>query len=902
MAYTLSTDLCIGGVWTPIPLDVYTRSPVVIERGRRDEDAVVGPGKVRLQLNNRHGRYSPLNARSPLYGLIGRNTPIRSSLTGPESYLATTGASGDNVGTPDHASLDVTGDIDVQVELTAHWDEAIHQTIIGKWSATDGNRSWIWRMLGGQATFVWSPTGLAAAAITATVDLPPMLRRSALRATLDVNNGAGGWTCTFYTAASLDGPWTFIRAVTGTGTTSIYSGTAPLEIAPTQVVTAGNRLPWRGRLHRAEVRAGISGTLVASPDTRALTPGTTSWADSAGRTWTVAGGAAVTNREFRFHAEVSSWPARWDVSGRDVFVPTEASGILRRLGQGKKALASPLRRRIPTVGKPRAYWPMEEGRTAVQAYSPIPGVAPLVTTGLEFAANDTLLGSSSLPRITSAATMAGSVPTHTATGQWLLALVFYWETTPASSTRLLTFTTTGTARTIILNVDTNSALLEGYSSTGSTVFSIPTSTAGTTFHGAWTRLELNAESSGGNVTFRLGWTDVSGAGFGATSTVAATAGTITGIATTFGPLAADVSLGHIGIFDSSNTSVYDRADDGWLGESASSRFLRLTTEEGVPAGAGIASTALGPQRPDKLLTLLGRCEESDGGVLYESLDSLALRYRSRKSFYNQPIALTLDYDAEGHVAPPLEPTDDDQRTRNDRTVNREGGSSARAVAATGPMSVQDPPDGIGVYDDAVTRSVATDSQLDHMAWWQLHLGTWEGGRYPSVHINLAAAPSLAAAVLALDIGDRIQIINPPPWLPPGPIDLMIEGWTETIRPPNRWDLVLNCSPAGPWTVAVADDPVHGRADTSGTVLSADVDADDTVFALTTNSGRPWTTDLADLPFDVQVGGEVCTVTMVNGSRQDRFQRTTTSGWGTSDAGQVWTTTGGSASDYSVQGA
>lgn len=860
----LLAEMQIGGVWSNVTSDLYARGPLTIERGRPDEAARVDPSKATFQLDNRQNKYSPRNPRSANYGLIGRNTPVRFSVPGTESYLATTGVSGDIVATPDHTSLDITGDLDVRMELTAGWTDEGSQVLIGKWSAVDGNRSWLVRINSGGIVLVWSPTGLSAAAQAYTLPLPPLPHRAAVRMTLDVDNGAGGFTVALYTADSLSGSWT-ARGSTATsaGTTSIYSGTAPLEIAPTQVVTSGNRPPWRGRLHRAEVRSGIGGTVVASPDVRALTPGTTSWSDSPGRTWTVAGAATITSREYRLHAEVSSWPPRWDTSGRDLYVPVEAAGILRRLGQGTKALASPLRRRIPTIGNPKAYWPMEDGRDAVQAYSPIAGCQPLAVSGLEFAADDSLFGSAPLPRLTAAVTLAAPVPAHTATGQWMLACVFYWPTAPASSTRLLAFNTSGSAQTIILNVDNGSILLEGYTSSGATLFSVPAVTVG--FHGAWTRLELTAETSGGNVTYRLGWVDVSGAGYGASTSVAATAGIITGIATTCGALAADVRLGHLGVFASSATSVYDSADDGWLGETASARLVRLSGEEGVPLSACSASTAMGPQRPDTLLSLLGQCETSDGGVLHEVRDLLGLRYRSRESLYNQPVQLTLDYTQDGHVAPPLEPVDDDQRTRNDRTVTRSGGSSARAIDSTSPLSVLSPPAGIGVYDDAETISVATDDQLEDIAGWRLHMGTWDEARYPTVHIDLAAAPSLIPAVVGLDIGDRIQIINPPTWLPPGPIDLIVEGYTEVIGHPNSWDIVLNCTPAGPWTVGVTDDVVLGRADTDGSQLAAGVTSTATSLSVAVTAGPLWTTDPADRPFDIRVGGEVMTVTNITGS-------------------------------------
>ncbi|MCX4780052.1 hypothetical protein [Streptomyces sp. NBC_01264] len=898
----LLAEMQIGGVWTDITADLYARSPLTIERGRPDEAARVDPTRATFQLDNRQNKYSPRNPSSPNYGLIGRNTPIRFSVPGTESYLSMDGGTANTSAATDHASFAVT-DLDVRAELTADWwSSTLNQTIIGQWGS-DGNRGWMWRLLNGNSTINWTTSGAVTTSQFATIPLPRLPRRAALRMTLDVNNGASGWTATLYQAPSLAGPWALVGTTTGVGTTSIYNSGAPLRVAPEQSDTNPPRAPFAGRGHRFELRASIGGSVVAAPDYRALPPGNSSFLDSAGRTWSFAGTAAVSNREYRCTAEVSSWPPRWDESGRDVYVPVEAAGILRRLGQGAKPLASPLRRRIPTVGNPRAYWPMEDGREAVQAYSPLPNAAPLAVTGFEFAADDSLLGSSPLPRITAGARMAGAVPSHTATGQWLVAMVFYWAAAPASPTVLLDFTTSGTASRIVLTVDSTGVSLDGYSPSNTSVFNVSALATGFGFYGAWTRLEITAEQSGGNTKFRVGWVDVSGSGFGNDGTVVATAGTVTGINTGFGALAADVRLGHLGVFASSNTTVYDRADDGWLGEAAGSRLLRLSTEEGVPLTSTSALAAMGPQRPDKLLTLLGECEASDGGVLHERRDRLALQYRSQDSLYNQPVALTLDYAQAGHVAPPLQPTDDDQRARNSVTVSRAGGSSALAVQETGPMSVLAPPDGIGVYEDARTISVAKDNQLAHIAWWRLHMGTWDEARYPTVHIDLAAAPSLIEDVLALDIGDRIQIVNPPSWLPPGPIDLIVEGWTETIGHPNSWDLVLNCSPAGPWTVAAVD---SARGDTTGSVLGTGVTSTGTSLTVHTvqTDGYPpvlWTPSPADYPFDLVVGGEVVTATgPALPLAADTFTRSVGAGsWGTASDGHVWTATGGPTSDRSV---
>ncbi|MFE2243915.1 hypothetical protein ACFXCU_30950 [Streptomyces virginiae] len=898
----LRAEMQIGGVWTDITADLYARAPLTIERGRPDEASSVDPGKATFQLNNRANKYSPKNPRSANYERIGRNTPVRFSLPAAESYLKLPGGSANIASTPDHSSLDITGDIDVRAELSMDWHSGIGQILMGKWSAVDGNRSWLWRVFEGFVFFVWCPTGLSSGALTAAVRIPDLPRRAALRMTLDVNNGAGGRTASLYTAATLAGPWTLAGSTTDTGTTSIFSGSASLDIPMTQYTTTITRYPFVGRFHRAEVRSGIAGSVVASPDVRALAAGTTAWSDSAGRPWTLAGTAEIVDREYRLHAEVSSWPSRWDVSGKDVYVPVEAAGIMRRLGQGSRPLASTLRRRVPTVGLPVAYWPMEEGRDATQAYSPIDGVAPLATTGLEYASDDGLAGSGPLPKLSAAASMRGSVPAHTATGVWMVACMYHSPAEPATETVLLEWTTTGTAQRIVVTAETGNVKVTGYTSTGSTVFAIVVGP--TEFHGQWNRLNISAVESGANVTYDIAWGVVNGDAYGSNTTVAATAGTVTGITTAFGPLAAGLALGHLGVFASTiSEDVYRFGDTGWNSERADVRFDRLGIEEGVPTSIADsigAAEQMGPQRPNSLLTLLRECADADGGIMYEERDRLALRLRPRQSYYNQPVALTLDYTAEGEVAPPLEPVDDDQHVRNDVTRSRVNGSSARAVDEISRMGTAPPPAGVGVYEDSKSLNLYQDSQVEPIAHWQLHLGTWDEARYPTVHIDLAAAPHLVDEVLGLDIGDRIQIINPPEWLPPGPIDLIVEGYTEVIGHPNHWNIILNCSPAGPWVVAVADDTTLGRADTSGSVLGAAATNSATTLVVHSTQtavawSRPrWSQDPARYPASLQLGGEVVTASAVAELAADNFGRTVAAGgWGTaSDGLHTYTLTGG----------
>lgn len=226
--------------------------------------------------------------------------------------------------------------------------------------------------------------------------------------------------------------------------------------------------------------------------------------------------------------------------------------------------------------------------------------------------------------------------------------------------------------------------------------------------------------------------------------------------------------------------------------------------------------------------------------------------------YLESTAVALDY-AAGHIAAPFEPVEDDQATRNDVTAGRTGGNTARVEETDGPLNVADPPAGVGRYDTSVTVNVASDGQLESQAGWRVHLGTVDEPRYPSVRVDLAAHPELIEGMAALDVGDALTIDNPPGWLPVGRIEQLAQGFTETIGL-YRLDITANCSPAAPWRTGEYD---TDRYDTAGTVRpdsAGPIDETQTAVTLQTVLGPLWTTDAAEFPFDIVIGGERMTVT------------------------------------------
>jgi hypothetical protein len=875
------TELQIGGTWTDASAGTYLRDPITITRGRADEAARPDPSKCTITFNNRNGVYSPRNPVGPYYGMIGRNTPVRVSVPAPARYLRLPGETGARAGTPDTAALDILGDLDVRLDTALEsWDTGgSFVDLIGKWGAA-GQQSWRLTLnTSGALDLRWSPDGTNFTTVTSTAAVPaPSSGRLAVRATLDVNNGASGSTVTFSTSttAGTAGPWTQLGDLVVTaGVTSVFNSTAAVEIG--DLTGSATPIPPVGRVHAAEIRNGIGGTVVASPDFSVPAAGATSFVDSAGRTWTVSGGAEISDRAYRFHGEVSSWPPRWDVSGRDRYTPVEAAGVLRRYGAGTSPLQSTLRRRIPSDPTLVAYWPMEEGSSATTASSPLAGVPVMTTRGLTFAADDSLPGSAALPSVSStltAAALRAAVPSA-ASGTWHIEFVYRIDTAPAGDANqtFLSFATTGGVTwrvgigASLLHLDVTAA--DGTSLLSSAI--VPVS-----FFGTWARFKLQAAQSGGSVAYTTGWTTIGGVGVSTSGSYTGTAGRVTVLNPGFGSGLDGMRLGHLAVFSALDPAVFNDADTGFDGEQAHTRINRVCGEEGVPvvfpAGTG-ATAAMGPQRPAALLDLLGDAADADMGILYESRSVSRLAFRRRASLYNQDPRLALDYAADGHVAPPLEPVDDDQQARNDITAARVNGSFARAVQSAGPLSVQLPPNGIGPITGGGTFNVASDDQLPDIAGWLLHLGTTDNARYPSVHVDLAAAgragAALGDAAAAVDVGDRITIAHPPPEAggTGDTLDLIVQGYTETLGLYD-WDLVFTCTPGAPWNVAVLDDPVLGRADTDGSQLAAGVTTTATTLQVQVTDGPLWITTASnptEFPFDIRCGGEVMTVTAITGS-------------------------------------
>lgn len=848
----LGVEVKLNGVWTDITADV-EKVGIEASRGRADEAGTVEPGTLTCKLDNSTGKYSPRNPGSPLYGTLGRNTSIRAWVK-----LGTTRglqeASGDLFRAPDSAGLSVTGDLDLRVDL----DPGTWRPTSVSWVGVVKTGSYgLWIEPSGALVCYFEHTTPSYDTATSTEPLPFHVGRAAVRASVDVDNGAGGRTVTFYTADTMAGPWAQLGApVTTAGTVTLVDTTAPVETFTASELAGAS-------LYAVEIRS--AGTLVASPVFSGGTEGATSVTDGQGNVWAAIGGAVVTAKHRRFRGEVAKWPQRWGKKGApQAHVPIEAAGVIRRLVQGASPVRSALYRGCSTLPDMIAYWSCEDGsradRVAGHGTTPAGRLVGAVTPG----AYSGIVPSAPILKVGSGRVFFRVPPTTPTTFNQIRFAASIPAATPDGAI-LLRVTTGGTCAYYDLAYGVGGALsLSAYSSAGDLLV---TSTAAFGVDDRDLRISLEVAPSGANVEVKIATLEFganSGLSMAATSATSAATGHPTSVyvnpegadlgALAFGHLTVETQIGTL--FDLSSQM------SAWVGEQSDARITRLATENTLPVqmiGAGLDTQGMGAQEGATLLALLRECADTDGGVLYEPRNAAGLAYRSLESICRQRAAATITY--VDNLLRPLEPVEDDQATRNLVSVQRRGGGTESVEVSSGPLGTAT----VGVYDEQVTVSLPVDDAARQQAGWRVHLGTVDEARYPTIGVHLedawwATRPDTVRDVLALDIGDRFDVTDLPDWLPPFPVSVIVQGITETITP-FTYGLQLTCSPAEPYATAA-----WGRSDlwdNETTALDADITAIATSVAVKWSAGPAWTD--VDGDFDVLVGGEQMTVTAVTGA-------------------------------------
>ncbi|QYW07571.1 minor tail protein [Streptomyces phage Lizz] len=927
-------ELFYDGVWNSA--SVRTTSDIEITRGLTSEsDTAAEPMSCECDLESgRDMLYAPRNPESPLFGKIGRNTPFRLSLEAGGPYLKTPTSSAWEFSTPDNNAFDITGDIDVRIDCRPdNWSSPQSLAI----SFDSGNIRWFF-VIGQdrELWFWWSPTGLSAAQIEAHQETPYQFangERMVLRATLDVDNGDGGWTCRFWYAKSMDADeWTLIGdPITGSGTTSLFNATAPILIGdsgPSGLLPDGSSGfdNFEGEVYGLQVWDGINDQLVVDLDIARDggedAVGGNTVVDSTGFTWTRSGVATLSNQYYRAVGEVPSWPPTRDLTGNAVYTSIAPTGITRRMDAGNKPIDSALLRWL-TQQQPTECWPMTDGSGLQEGYSLVGGT-PIA---LSIAGDGTTLGSFGNSPQTDWLeptfktvkdqdnTLVGLVPRDTS-GDWAVDMVFNLSGkyqpfnqliirdegagSNASPQVELSFGFISQSGTSGLWIAALWEYREDDSSSQSLIF--PQFPCPQIFDSESHHIRITGTDTGGAVSVNLyldGEFQESGSVPFSMKPVRSIEYAMVYTTGADGTDNSEHGCGYLTFWAGGtgpSASEFYEAYQGFPGELTSERIERLCSESGYTvsvSGAPSDEATLSLQERKKLLELLQSASDANFGYLLERRDALEIYHRGQSTLWNQSPAFELDF-TNGVIGSPFKPVDDDKLTENDVTVRgTRTGSPTRYVLEEGDLSVQDPPNGVGRYDVEYDYILDTNDGISSAAYMRLHLGTYNGVRYTRITLDLAnkRVYAMLHKILRADVGDKIRLLNIPRDHGPGPVDVIIQGYSETIGP-EEWSITFNCIPGEPWTAGQVflngETNSQSRLDTAGCVTGATATTTDSEIELFTTSEFEWTSDLFDSPYDVRVGGEVVTVLGPRGPINDEVLFDTSIGpWVAQNGASVW---------------
>lgn len=880
----INVELLLDAGWTDITADVQQREDITITRGKQNEASSVQPSSMTLTVNNRLGKYTPSNPVGTYYGQIGRNTGIRAtlrSMSAPTFDASTLG------------EADPFGDM-LPFTHTPVTDRPTGVLIwMIRWDATTDESADI------VITYGDKEVPLAGSAATTTTG-----RLYWYFLGEDIPRGAQ--TVTTTGSASTVSRNLVVITMTGGSETEINNTvglTSNTTANPSQNVTTTENTLIFGALHSGQdaigsVAPGTGYTDVVEDDlgtstmsmirrSTAATAGTTavSWTALAD-TWSVVG-IAVAAISRRFVGEVASWPAKWDTSGNDAFVQLECAGILRRAKQGNAPSVLALEDRIRSLD-PHKYWPLDEpfGYTWTQ-----------VTGGSETDGSSYAFGRGSLGPYLPQALSVGTVTTP---------MVAYTTSSSSETEVAVDFVFMG-------NVGAAKTLNVWYEEITQDL-----STPGSSLVDMYWKLQLRYDGVNNDITFSLekpsGNVALGNTGIltelsdglphhvrillerGAALTtdwsiyldgavvLSATGQAVDGDLQNINSVVhlgntsttALWNFGHLAVWAGSAASTPDlTANDiiliiqGYAGETAGNRAKRLIQDIDYSfayVGDLDSTVTMGPQYGDSFPSQLTEIERTDLGMVYEPRASLGVGYRTRQSLYNQDATVTIDYSG-NELAPPFEPVYDDQNIRNDIFAQRRDGGSYQATLETGPLSILDPPNGVGRYKDEAQVNTETDQQLGDIAGFLLGLGTVDGARFPNINVdrsnpNVAANSTLMDALLKIDLGDKLTITNASAAGFYDDIEQLMLGYTEVMNWKTH-TFKFNCVPASPYAFAVWGDTVGAgpwRYDALDATIAEDLDTTETTVTIAYGSIQ-WTQEASE-DFDINIGGERMTVTAV----------------------------------------
>jgi hypothetical protein len=886
-----SLDLFYSSQWNTAP--VYTRNPITATWGLKSEGGGLPPASASATLDNRDGSYVPTDARSDLFGLIGRNTPARVALTPG----LTTGTWADTADTFTRTSVNSWGSATSGQAWSTH---SVGGTIaasdfqvasgVGSQSVPAANAYRLTYMAGIDVTDV-------AMAVTMTA---PQAATSALEIGTIVFRGTSTAHFQQVRVLATTSNTIQLRAVATDG-----SSLGLVTVAGLTHAGVGTPLRVRVSVHGQVISARVWDPAGAEPTTWHLSVVNTVDVVESGwigvRSARALGNTNTSPTVFKFdnwesttqvplvNGGVSSWDPDRAIKG-DAWTGIEINGPATRIN-ADRGVRSALTRTLSAAtaadstgtAPPDAWWPMEgqdltahtPGTGAVNTaippllpsafssiYFPADPVGPITTyTGPE------VTGTASLVDLGAGSQLIATPPYSPTATSYAIEISMRGKAAGASPSlgfQALKFvfdngsTITGVGASTALELSTGNGAPVAHVESLS---GLATANSGVPFYNDRMRdYRIEISQQGANVQMSL---FIDGTSVGAAILTTATMGSLRQVILNY-PSGKGESVPQYGQLRIWNTASwaqeYYQAANGYPRETAADRFARVCEEARITAGVvGSDSAEMGPQYPGTLTDILDEIARTDNGLIYDALTYNGLEMRTGRSRYNQTPALELTFGVD--VAPPLKPSTGDLGLTNSVTANRPSGGTAVAQQTSGDLNINDPfvdPQGIGLVPTTLDVNPETDDGLPNLAAWTLHTGTWPGARYENVTVDLTAHPELYQAALSVRPGDLITIED----LEADLVELQVIGG-QYVAENNHLRVTFNCVPGGPYRILQVETSGYMRIGSGTSSLAADFNAGAAVSMSVAVTGALWSTTAP--PFHIMVGGVVLNVTAISGA-------------------------------------
>jgi hypothetical protein len=273
------------------------------------------------------------------------------------------------------------------------------------------------------------------------------------------------------------------------------------------------------------------------------------------------------------------------------------------------------------------------------------------------------------------------------------------------------------------------------------------------------------------------------------------------------------TMAHVALYAGDTTTEVGRRAtaglDGFIADRSDDRIARLAEYIGIDAGdlaleTGVLANTAAAQTIGDALSAFRAVEEAEDGLLFfDGAGDLVLQNR-----HHRPFAVTTT-PALALPATAVQPSDlvvggAREYLLNEVEATRVGGATQKAANETSKRRY-------GVYSQQVSGLlVTTDAEVTNRVNWTAAVYATPRPRIATLTIDLLTCddPDVVAAVLALELGDRITVEDLPTLSPIVDADLVVEGWSEEISI-GTWQITLNTAPAELFRAWVLEDPTYG---------------------------------------------------------------------------------------------